>query len=112
MFCCKNCGETIERKDGKRAETLIIICPKCHSVVEASSCYGFGPVWPACIYCGDRLLAEIERSGSPKDPILKLKILGSPMPLPISEQLRKDNYKKHFDICEIVIQMLLESMLI
>ena len=81
-------------------------------VVEASSCYGFGPVWPACIYCGVRLLAEIERSGPPKNPVLELKILGRPAPLPISEQLRKDNYKRHFDICEIVIRMLRERMLI
>lgn len=76
MIRCKNCNkEIILNNKGTHAETLIVICPVCGSVVEASSCYGFGPVWPACIYCGDRLIAEIRKTGPYRDNNFELQIL-------------------------------------
>lgn len=113
MFQCKKCNTEIHRNhDGKRAETLIIICPVCHSVVEASSCYGFGPVWPACIYCGDRLLAEFRKTGAYQDNQFELEILGETVPFVLDEELRKDNYKRHFEICDRIMDLLREQKLI
>ena len=109
MFKCKNCNTEIHLQNkGVHAETLIVLCPRCHTVVEASSCYGFGPVWPACIYCGDRLVAEIKKTGPYRDNNFELCILGEKVPFPLSDQLRKENYKRHFEICDLIIDLLRE----
>ena len=109
MIRCKNCNkEIILNNKGTHAETLIVICPVCGSVVEASSSYGFAPVWPACIYCGDRLIAEIRKTGPYRDNNFELQILDKKEPLELNDELRKENYKRHFEICDMVIDLLRE----
>ena len=106
-FICKKCDREIAiNYNGQRAETLIVICPVCHSTVEASSCFGFGPVWPACIYFGDKLIAKFTQIGEYSQKEFELEVLGDTVTFELSEELRNSNYKEHFTICNMIIKLL------
>ena len=69
-------------------------------------------MWPACIYCGDRQLAEFRKTGAYQDNQFELEILGETVPFVLDEELRKDNYKRHFEICDRIMDLLREQKLI
>ena len=97
MFKCKNCNnrDPSSKQRSTRGDTDRSL-PLCHTVVEASSCYGFGPVWPACIYCGDRLVAELKKTGPYRDNIFELWILGKKCPFSSKRWVEKRKLQTAF----------------
>ncbi|MCM1498184.1 MAG: hypothetical protein NC124_06920 [Clostridium sp.] len=103
---CKQCGKEIPFVHQHRAETLIVLCPDCGCYVEASSCYGFGPVWPACIYNGDVLVAVFDKVGKDSGDQFELRVFDQVMSFVLYDELRINNYKKHFEICKLIVSYL------
>ena len=58
------------------------------------------------------LLAEFRNTGAYQDNQFELEILGETVPFVLDEELRKDNYKRHFEICDRIMDLLREQKLI
>ncbi len=104
MFRCKKCNQEVQLIQQKSAGTFVLLCPVCGEVITAESEYGFGPVWPACFYYGNRQVAEFYQKSQGND--FELKILDKVVPFELSPQLKQENYKRHFEICGLIINLL------
>lgn len=104
MFRCKKCNHEVQFIQQKRAGTFVLLCPVCGEVITMESEYGFGPVWPACFYYGNRLVAEFYHTEQGND--FELKIMDKVVPFELSPQLKQENYKRHMEICGLIINLL------
>ena len=104
MFRCKKCNHEIQYIQQKPAGTFVLLCPVCGEVITAESEYGFGPVWPACFYYGNSLIAEFYHTEQGDD--FELKIMDIVVPFELSPQLKQENYKRHMEICGLIINLL------
>lgn len=55
---------------------------------------------------------RIPENGAYQDNQFELEILGETVPFVLDEELRKDNYKRHFEICDRIMDLLREQKLI
>ena len=104
MFRCKKCNQEVQLIQKIGAGTFVLLCPCCGEVITAESEYGFGPVWPACFYYGNRKVAEFYKRK--QDNEFELKILDKIVPFVLSPHLKQENYKRHFEICGLIINLL------
>ena len=59
---CENCGYIIDYKP--LAANFIVFCPVCKKYLFTTCDYGYGPVTPCKIYCGDELTGEVYSDGN------------------------------------------------
>ena len=99
---CNNCNIEFEiNYDSPENEhTTYIICPKCKKQVYASSDFGFGPVWPANMYLGNKLLLTVTFLSDNHYEITYKSSLEKVIAIP--KRYSKNNYQHHIKILEYI----------
>ena len=71
---CKHCGKEFDYQYHHATQELY--CPFCFAEVESLSEFGFGPVWPAYFFIGNKEIAAINEFGKYPDLEFVLEIYG------------------------------------
>lgn len=98
FFECQFCSQRYE--SNASGGNVILYCPKCLKRNELWCDYGFGPVTPCYIYCGDEFVSKVTNNSA---YYLHSEKFG------LDLKLKETYLKAHYEADEIISRMLCDN---